>query len=117
MTTKRDPSLNYSHLIVECRGCPSEVIDHRRTVREALRTAAETCDLRILQEAVHRFRPQGVTAYALLRESHISVHTWPENGFAVIDVLSCIGINREGLLVCFKRLFKPRRITVRQGFR
>ena len=115
MTTKRHPSLNYSHLIVECHDCPSETIDHRPTIRKVLRAAAETCNLRILQVTIHRFRPQGVTAYALLRESHISVHTWPENGFAVIDVMSCIGINREGLLTCFKRLFKPRRIAVREG--
>ena len=37
----------------------------------------------------HKFEPQGVTAVALLAESHISIHTWPENGTAVCDIFTC----------------------------
>ena len=37
----------------------------------------------------HKFQPQGVTAVALLAESHISIHTWPENGMAICDVFTC----------------------------
>jgi S-adenosylmethionine decarboxylase len=37
----------------------------------------------------HRFEPQGVTGLALLAESHISIHTWPESGYAAVDVFTC----------------------------
>ena len=43
----------------------------------------------LLQLVSHQFEPQGVTALALLAESHMSIHTWPENGYAAIDVFTC----------------------------
>jgi S-adenosylmethionine decarboxylase len=112
MSTKRGSTPDYLHLIVECRGCPPDRIDHRPTVRKALRMAAKACLLHVVQEGIHGFRPKGVTGYVLLKESHISVHTWPEHGFALVDVLSCVNLDREALVACFREWLRPAQVTV-----
>jgi S-adenosylmethionine decarboxylase len=69
--------------------CPAAVIDDVTRVREALREAAKAAQSTLLHEQAHRFEPQGVTALGLLAESHISVHTWPELGYAAADIFTC----------------------------
>lgn len=78
-----------SHFILEMYDCPAEVIDDLATVREAVRQAAIEARSTLLQLSAHRFQPQGVTALGLLAESHLSVHTWPELGYAAADVFTC----------------------------
>ena len=52
-------------------------------------TAAQLSESTLLDVSSHKFSPCGVTAISLLAESHISIHTWPENGLAVCDVFTC----------------------------
>lgn len=75
--------------MLEMYGCPPAVLDSPDRVREALREAAKAAKATLLHETSHRFEPQGVTALGLLAESHISVHTWPELGYAAADVFTC----------------------------
>lgn len=82
------PSIG-SHWILEMYECPPEVIDDLELVREALRQAARAARSTLLYEVAHAFEPQGVTALGLLAESHLSVHTWPELGYAAADVFTC----------------------------
>ncbi|MCA9709034.1 MAG: adenosylmethionine decarboxylase [Myxococcales bacterium] len=76
-----------SHWILEMYDCPAEVIDDVGLVSAAIRGAAKAARSTLLHESAHSFEPQGVTALGLLAESHISVHTWPELGYAACDVL------------------------------
>lgn len=78
-----------SHCILEMYECPSDLLDDLEHVRAALRQAAKLSGSTLLGETAHRFEPQGVTALGLLAESHISVHTWPELGYAAADVFTC----------------------------
>ena len=78
-----------SHCILELYGCPAELLDDETAVLEAVRGAAAAGRCTILGEVANRFEPQGVTALALLSESHISVHTWPELSYAACDVFTC----------------------------
>jgi S-adenosylmethionine decarboxylase len=64
-------------------------LDDKDAVLEAIRVAAKQARSTLLNEVAHRFEPQGVTALALLAESHISIHTWPELGYAACDVFTC----------------------------
>lgn len=82
-------SLIGAHYLLEMYSCPPEVIDDLERVRLAVRDAATVARCTVLHEAAHSFQPQGVTALALLAESHISVHTWPELGYAAADVFTC----------------------------
>lgn len=75
--------------------------------------AAEACRLRIVQVGIHSFRPHGMTGYALLMESHISIHTWPESRFALVDVLSCSELDLLALDACFRDALMAENVCLR----
>lgn len=75
--------------LVELYDCPSALLDDEVFVEAKLRDAVEHARATLLEQSTKRFHPQGVTSFALLAESHISVHTWPELGYAAIDVFTC----------------------------
>lgn len=77
------------HCVLELYGCASELLNDRRLIANAIRDAAQLAGATVLEEICHAFTPQGVTAMALLAESHISIHTWPETGYAAADVFTC----------------------------
>jgi S-adenosylmethionine decarboxylase len=65
------------------------LLDDAAIVCRALRAAAAECGAALLNVIDHKFSPQGVTALALLAESHIAIHTWPDAGYAAIDIFTC----------------------------
>ncbi len=77
------------HCILELYGCPSDLIDDAGEILAAVKAAAAVCRSRVIETASHRFSPHGVTAVALLAESHLSVHTWPEGGYVAVDIFAC----------------------------
>jgi S-adenosylmethionine decarboxylase len=103
---------NFTHVTLECLGCRQETLNDGPLIRRFLGQAAESCQLHPVQEAIHSFSPQGVTGYVLLEESHISIHTWPEHRFALIDVLSCKQIDTESLDVLVRNTFSPRAVSL-----
>ncbi len=78
-----------NHLLLELKNCDSVVLDDLSFVREALMSAAEEMGARILGESFHKFHPQGVTGVVPISESHLCIHTWPEHGYAAVDVFTC----------------------------
>ena len=77
------------HILFTLKGCPYGLLDDEAHIRNVLVNAATLSESTLLGIQSHKFDPQGVTAVALLAESHISVHTWPEKGMAVCDVFTC----------------------------
>lgn len=77
------------HCTLEASGAPADFLDDEAGVAAAIRSAVAAGGATLLDLAVRRFEPQGVTAVALLAESHLSVHTWPEHGYAAIDAYTC----------------------------
>ena len=77
------------HLLVELRDCDSRLLDDLSFVKTTLITAAEDMGATVLGEVFHHFSPQGVTGIVSIAESHISVHTWPEYGYAAVDIFTC----------------------------
>ena len=77
------------HILFTLKGCPFGLLDDEAHIRNVLVNAAALAESTLLGVQSHKFDPQGVTAVALLAESHISIHTWPENGMAVCDVFTC----------------------------
>mmetsp|Transcript_12943 Transcript_12943/g.43875 ORF Transcript_12943/g.43875 Transcript_12943/m.43875 type:complete len:226 (-) Transcript_12943:209-886(-) len=97
------PSVAYSgplaqrvgtHLVIELWDVSAKVLNDETALGAALRAASERAGLQVLGSAFHRFEPQGVTGLLLLSESHISIHTWPELGYAAVDLFSC-GARKE----------------------
>jgi len=77
------------HILFTLKGCPKNLLDDESHIRNMLIKAAQLCRSTLLDVSSHKFDPQGITAIALLAESHISIHTWPEMGMAVCDVFTC----------------------------
>ena len=77
------------HLLVELNDCNREVLNDLGLLRDAMLTAAIECGAVILGDSFHRFSPQGVSGVVVIAESHLSVHTWPEYGYAAVDVFTC----------------------------
>lgn len=78
-----------THCIVELYGCPRESLNDESFVKNAVREATSHGLATLMGEVSHHFHPHGVTALGLLAESHISIHTWPEHGYAAADIFTC----------------------------
>ena len=77
------------HILFTLKGCDRRAINNQSLVEQSISVASRVSKSTLLGLNSHRFQPQGVTCVALLAESHISVHTWPELGLAVCDVFTC----------------------------
>ena len=78
-----------THLLLELRGCDPELLDDLAYIRQELLRAATEVDAHVIGESFHQFTPQGVTGILSIAESHISIHTWPEYGYAAADIFTC----------------------------
>ena len=77
------------HLLLELYRCDFEKLNDELFLRCALNKAAKLAKATVLNLISNKFEPQGVTAIALLAESHISIHTWPESNYSAVDIFTC----------------------------
>ena len=77
------------HFLLELYRCNYEKLNDESFLRCALNRAAKLAKATVLNLISNKFDPQGVTAIALLAESHISIHTWPESKYSAVDIFTC----------------------------
>ena len=77
------------HFLLEIYKCDCEKLNDESFLRCNLDKAAKLAKAKVLNLISNKFEPQGVTAIALLAESHISIHTWPELRYAAVDIFTC----------------------------
>ena len=77
------------HLLLELYKCNYEILNDESFLRCTLNKAAKLAKATVLNLISNKFEPQGVTAIALLAESHISIHTWPESNYSAVDIFTC----------------------------
>lgn len=77
------------HLLLELNDCDREILNDLTTIREIMLTAAIASGATVLGESFHQFSPQGVSGVIIIAESHLTVHTWPEHGYAGADIFTC----------------------------
>ena len=77
------------HLLLELYKCDYEKLNDESFLRCTLNRAAKLAKATVLNLISNKFDPQGVTAIALLAESHISIHTWPESNYSAVDIFTC----------------------------
>ncbi|PKB68506.1 MAG: adenosylmethionine decarboxylase [SAR202 cluster bacterium Io17-Chloro-G4] len=77
------------HLLLELKECNPKLLNDIDFIRKALSETADDVGATVVGESFHRFSPQGVTGILAIAESHISVHTWPELGYAAADIFAC----------------------------
>ena len=78
-----------THLLLELRGCDRALLNDLVFVKGAMRRAAKEAGATIVGESFHQFDPSGVTGILAIAESHLSIHTWPERGYAAADIFTC----------------------------
>ncbi len=83
-------------------------------MESAIKAAVEACGAHLIQYRSHTFDGGGLTAFAMLAESHLSVHTWPELGFAAFDIFTC-GPNTDPHRArrVIEEFYPPQRIELR----
>lgn len=110
--TETPPPYQGQHLLADLFGCLAP-LDDLPLVEAALRDGAAAAGATLIDIRLHHFGPgQGVTGVALLAESHISVHTWPEHGYAALDFFLCGASNDiEAALGAVAAHFSPERMN------
>ena len=77
------------HLVLELMECRRDLLDDLSFVQESLVEAARAMGATVVGQTFHKFAPQGVTGVVAIAESHLCIHTWPEHGYAAVDVFTC----------------------------
>ena len=77
------------HLLLDLYRCDYEKLNDESFLRCTLNRAAKLAKATVLNLISNKFEPQGVTVIALLAESHISIHTWPESNYSAVDIFTC----------------------------
>ena len=88
-TDEQKLSHQSKHLLLELYRCDCEKLNDESFLRCILNRASKLANATVLNLISNKFEPQGVTAIALLAESHISIHTWPESNYSAVDIFTC----------------------------
>lgn len=75
--------------LIELAGCAPAVLSRVDAVEASMRAAAEAIGATVLSGHFHQFEPHGVSGVLVISESHFAVHTWPERGYAAVDLFTC----------------------------
>lgn len=83
------PTEPHRHLLVDLSECPPERLRDGDLIREAMLAAAREAGATVVDQTFHHFEGGGVTGVVAVQESHLTIHTWPEHGYAAVDVFLC----------------------------
>ena len=100
-----------SHMIIDL--WEAEGLDDKARIEQAMKDAVEAAGATLLHIHLHTFTPNGgISGVAVLAESHISVHTWPERGYAAFDVFMCGSAEPKKAIGVLEQAFAPKRTVV-----
>jgi len=78
-----------SQYIIELYQCSSDMLDDAVQLKALMHEAALAAGATVVQQFFHKFTPQGVSGTIVIAESHLNIHTWPEYGYAAVDIFTC----------------------------
>jgi S-adenosylmethionine decarboxylase proenzyme len=76
-------------IVVEYYNCKKDFLNDVAYIKRAMHGAAVACGASIVDEVFHLFNPHGVSGVVVIAESHLAIHTWPEYGYAAVDLFTC----------------------------
>jgi S-adenosylmethionine decarboxylase len=103
------------HLIVDLHG--AKRLDDIEHIETTLRRCVEAAKATLLHIHLHHFQPNGVSGVAVLAESHISIHTWPDSGYAALDVFMCGSADPDKCIPVLREAFSAKRVGVNEVLR
>ena len=77
------------HILTEFYGCDYDTLNSVETIQSYMEEATKIAGATIVQSVFHLFNPHGVSGVVVIAESHLAIHTWPEYGYAAIDLFTC----------------------------
>ncbi|WP_017415947.1 MULTISPECIES: adenosylmethionine decarboxylase [Clostridium] len=77
------------HILAEIYGCDAEILNNKELIEKNMVESALKAGAEVREVAFHKFSPQGVSGVVIISESHLTIHTWPELGYAAVDVFTC----------------------------
>ena len=77
------------HLLIEFYDCSFDILNDAELIKDKLVTAAKKAGCTIVSAHSNLFNPHGVSAVVVIAESHVTIHTWPELGYASVDIFTC----------------------------
>ncbi len=77
------------HILAELYGCDGDILNDQDYIEKAMVEASIITGAEVREAAFHKFSPQGVSGVVVISESHLTIHTWPELGYAAVDVFTC----------------------------
>jgi S-adenosylmethionine decarboxylase len=114
--TKNGITFAGTHLILDLWG--AQDLDDLQVVEQAMRDAVAAAEATLLHIHLHHFTPNGgISGVAVLAESHISIHTWPERGYAALDIFMCGDARPERAIPVLEAAFRPARTDVSEYLR
>lgn len=103
------------HVLAEFYGCSPDVLNDTVQIEQIMVNAALEAGAEIREVVFHKFSPQGVSGVVVISESHLAIHTWPEFGYAAVDVFTC-GTTVDPWVSChyLKRQFTAEQMAAKE---
>ena len=77
------------HILAEIYGCDSAILNDKDAIEKIMVESALKSGAEVREVAFHKFNPQGLSGVVIISESHLTIHTWPELGYAAVDIFTC----------------------------
>jgi len=77
------------HILVEYYNCDENILNDHKLIEKLMVTAAREAKATVVESVFHMFNPYGVSGAVVISESHLTIHTWPEFGYASVDLFTC----------------------------
>lgn len=100
-----------SHYLAEFHGCDAGVLNDMPAVERAMLRAADLAGATVVQPVFHQFSPHGVSGVVVVAESHFAIHTWPEHGYAAVDLFTCGHVDHGSALAYLQTALGARDFT------
>ncbi|MBQ9984068.1 MAG: adenosylmethionine decarboxylase [Lachnospiraceae bacterium] len=100
-------------IVADLYGCKS-ILDDLDAITDVAHKAIDYVGAQIVEECIHKFEPIGITYFSVISTSHFSIHTWPEYGYAAVDIFSCNDTVADGISQMLQNLFGAEKIVLRQ---
>jgi len=99
-------------VLLELYDCDAEALSDEALLREAFLDAARLAGATVVTDVFHRFSPYGVSGVVVIAESHLSVHTWPEHGYAAVDLFTCGHVDPWEIEAALRKVLRPGSVSM-----
>ena len=98
------------HYLIDLQGCKEELLRDKKLLTTAMETAANNAGATIVETLIHQFSPHGLSGVVVIAESHLAIHTWPEQNYAAIDIFTCGNVDiAQQIYINIKKTFAPKK--------